>query len=396
MPPPVAPSAGHAGHVDEPAADVQRLAGPLGRFGLALLAREAIANPTGNIVLSPLSVSDALSMVLNGAVGTTATQMQETLGLKGMDLKRADQAWADLITYLDKKKDAQIRVANSLWLKQGYPFLPSFLATDRDYFSAADKPLPADPSEAVKEINAWVDERTGGRIPKLLSQLDPGTVSVLVNTIYVKAGWIVPHLFAKANTRSQPFTLADGIKTDVPMMHGKFAAEVTETPQYVAVPIPANGDVNVTVVVPKGKQTPESIVPLLEKRGLGSFEEHGHDAIVSLALPRFEARFGDDLAQALQGLGMTQAFSPQADFSGMSQSTPLAIGAVVHQALLDVNEKGVEAAAGTAVITVTGMPPTKSIAVRADRPFVVVLSVGSYPQVPLFVAIERDPRDTTD
>ena len=75
-------------------------------------------------------------MTLNGARGTTATEMQHALGLDGIDLQHADQAWADLIAYLDQKKDAQIRVANSLWLKQGYPFLPAFLATDRDYFAA--------------------------------------------------------------------------------------------------------------------------------------------------------------------------------------------------------------------------------------------------------------------
>jgi serpin B len=155
--------------------------------------------------------------------------------------------------------------------------------------------------------------------------------------------------------------------------------------------------VNVTVVVPKGDQTPESVVSLLEKRGLGSLEEHLTYANVQLALPRFEARFGDSLTQALQGLGMTRAFSKdQADFSGMATAKPLWISDVVHEAVLDVNEKGVEAAAGTAVIMAGAGPPTKSITIRADRPFVVVLSVGTYPQVPLFVAIERDPRDTGD
>jgi len=223
------------------------------------------------------------------------------------------------------------------------------------------------------------------------------TVSVLVNTIYVKAGWVSPHLFDKADTRLEPFTLADGTKADVEMMHGQFATQVAETPEYDAVPIPANGEVNVTVVVPKGDQTPESIVPLLEKRDLGSFQKHTTYANVQLALPRFTARFGDNLTQALQGLGVTKAFSPdQADFSGMATPKPLWIGEVVHQAVLDVNEEGVEAAAGTAVLMAGAGPPTNSITIRADRPFVVVLSVGVYPQVPLFVAIERDPRDTGD
>ena len=395
VPPPTTPSAGTTDSSGEPANDIRRLVDPLGHFGLALLASEATAHPTGNIVLSPASISDALTMTLNGARGTTATEMQHALGLDGIDLQSADQAWADLITYVGQKKDAQIRVANSLWLKQGYPFLPAFLQTDHDYFAADATPLPANLEQAVKTINAWVDERTGGRIPALLDQLDPSTKAVVVNTIYVKAGWFSPRQFDKTDTRSEPFTLPDGTQADVPMMHGQFAAEVAQTPEYDAVPIPANGQVDVTVVVPKGDQTPESVVPLLEKRGLDSLEEHVTYANVQLALPRFKARFSDSLGPALQGLGMTRAFSPdQADFSGMAAAKPLWIGEVVHEAVLDVNEKGMEAAAGTAVIMATGAGPTKSITIRADRPFVVVLSVGDYQPLPLFVAIERDPRDT--
>ena len=84
------------------------------------------------------------------------------------------------------------------------------------------------------------------------------------------------HQFDKADTRSESFTLPDGSKADVPMMHGQLAAQVTQTPQYDAVPIPANGQVNVTVVVPTGDQTPESIVPLLEERDLGSLGDQTH------------------------------------------------------------------------------------------------------------------------
>jgi len=390
--PPAAPVKGERGPYGEPSRKVDALARPLGRFALALLAREAEAHPDGNVVLSPASVHDALTMTCNGAGGQTAAEMQRALGLDALGLQPADQAWADLITYLHGKKDAQIRVANSLWLRDGVSFSPSFLQTDRDYFAADASSLPPDMAQAVEAINRWIEQRTGGRITQLLTELDPRTVAVLVNTVYVKAGWI-DELFDKAATRPEPFTLPDGAKVNVPMMHGRFYGHVVSTPEYDAVPVPANGSVDVTVVVPKGDQTPESVVELLGQRGLESLREGGRYLQVDLALPRFEARFHDSLKPALQEMGMTQAFSQdQADFSGLADVKPLWVDDVVHEAVLEVNEEGVEAAGGTAVVLVGALPMPKTLSIRADRPFVVVLSVGSYTHLPLFVAIVRDPR----
>ena len=116
---------------------------------------------------------------------------------------------------------------------------------------------------------------------------------MLVNTIYVKAGWAPSQQFAKAETRSEFFTLPDGSKTDVPMMQGQLAAHITQTPQYVAVPIPANGQVNLTVVVPTGDQTPGVDRAPAWRSALSSLGDQTIYANVSLALPRFEARFGD-------------------------------------------------------------------------------------------------------
>jgi serpin B len=177
------------------------------------------------------------------------------------------------------------------------------------------------------------------------------------------------------------------------MMHGHFDGDVASTPEYDAVPVPANGLVDVMVVVPKGDETPESVVALLEKRGLDSLRENCRPRQVDLSLPRFKARFHDSLKSALKGMGMVQAFSPeQADFRGVADVRPLWVDDVVHEAVLDVNEEGVEAAGGTAVILLGAPPATKTMSIRADRPLVVLLTVGSYPNLPLFAAVVRDPR----
>jgi serine protease inhibitor len=250
--------------------------------------------------------------------------------------------------------------------------------------------MPDRPDAAAKQINDWVDERTGGRIKQLVRPIGPQVVLVLVNATYVKAGW---DYFKTVDTRPGTFTLAGGKRVQVPMMHGQIGSDVTQTAAYIALPLMANGLVTVTVVVPKEGQTPESILPLLAHGGLAALDAnmHSQPAIVDLALPRLHASFTDsDLGTALQELGISRAFSAQAQFGGIT-SSPLWISKVVHEATLDLNEQGVEAAAGTAVEMATGALPTKHLIVRVDRPFIVVLSEGES-GAPLFMAIVRDPR----
>lgn len=361
------------------------------RFGLELLEQEAQANPEGNIVISPLSIHDALTMTLNGARGQTATQMRTALCLDELELEQANQAWADLITRLHRKKDAEIGIANSLWLRSGIEFEPAFLETNRDYFAADAATLSDDPEDGAEEINRWVDERTAGRIQELVGPIDPSVVLVLINTVYVKAGW---ELFEEADTSDEPFTLPDGEQVDVPTMHAEIGADVTETDAYLALPLTANGLVTLNVVVPKEDRTPESLLPLLADGGLDALSTNmeSEPYVVDLSLPRFRARFKDQaMGAALQDLGMSRAFSPdEAQFGGIAPG-PLWIAQVVHEALLDVNEEGIEAAAGTAVEMATGYGPTEHLTVRIDRPFLVVLS-DLDTDTPLFMAIVRDPR----
>ena len=140
-------------------ADASVLAAPLDRFGLELLAREARGG-VGNVVVSPLSVHDVLSMILSGARGRTAAQMRSTLGLGSLPLSTVNQAWADLIASAQAGPKPSVQIANSLWLKDGVPFSPTFLATNRDYFAAAPQTLPGDPAAAADAVNGWVKQRT--------------------------------------------------------------------------------------------------------------------------------------------------------------------------------------------------------------------------------------------
>jgi serpin B len=368
-----------------------RLAEPLWAFGFDLLTRQA-AKTGGNVVVSPVSLSAALAMTLNGARGNTAAQMRQALRLESLDPQLANQAWADLIADSNATRRAQVRIADSLWLRNGMPFLPGFTRADSDYFAAETRNLPADLTQAPAAINDWISGKTGGRIKDLISKVPDTTALVLVNTVYAKVGW---DCFDKKLTAPGPFTLGNGTTVQAPMMHGSADAEIALTNEYTAVPVQTHGELTFWVIVPKGIQTPEKVAALLSQRGLGSLSQHMTYAIADLTVPRFRIEYtSQTLTDDLKAMGMPMAFSPAtADFSGMTdpaKTGPLYIGNVLQKAMIDVSETGVEAAAASAVMMANGMPPSKHIAVTADRPFLFVLA-GEYTEAPLFMALVRDP-----
>jgi serine protease inhibitor len=375
-------------------ADSRALAAPLWAFGFDLLARQA-AKTGGNVVVSPVSLSAALAMTLNGARGATATQMRQVLRFESLDPQATIQAWANLIADSNATRRAQVRIADSLWLRDGVPYIPAFLAANRDYFAADTRNLPADLTQAPAVINDWISGKTGGRIKDLISKVPDNTALVLVNTVYTKVAW---SYFDKHWTEPQPFTLANGTKVQVPMMRGVLDARVADTTEYVAVPVQTNGELTFWVIVPKGTQTPESVVALLRDRGVGSLSTHAPSTSVDLRMPRFRIEFtSQNLPDDLAAMGMPDAFSPDtADFSGMADlsklGVPIFIGNVLQKAMIDVKETGIEAAAASAVLMdVGGAPMVPRYTVRADRPFLVVLT-GSNTNAPLFMALVRDPR----
>lgn len=377
-------------------ADAGLLAAPLDRFGLDLLAREAHDNPGGNVVISPLSIGGVLAMIMNGAQGRTAAEMRRTLGLEGLSLPATDQAWADLIAAAQAGRRPAVQIADSLWLRSGVAFAPDFLAAGRDYFAAATLPLPTDPGKAADAVNGWVDTRTAGLIKQVVQPGDfsDATILTVVNTIHVKAAWATP--FDAGQTASRPFTLGGGTVVQVATMSGPVTAPVTQTSAYDAVALATRGPVTAWVVVPRAGQTPESLVALLAARGLDSLYGAARPASIMLELPRLHTTFSEpDLKTQLQAMGMVSAFSPQtAELQGIvAPGTPgrVYIERVVHKAVLNVAEGGVEAAAATAGIVGLSAAPYAPLTISADHPYLLLLT-DKRTAAPLFLALVRDPR----
>jgi serpin B len=347
----------------------------------------------GNLVFSPASIATALRLMLLGARGGTAAQIAAALHLARPDdavpgLRAASDLLRDLAA-----GDLTLRAPNTMWVQSGLVLEPGFTAAlagaaavalrDADFRRAAD--------QARQEINQFIAEQTEGKISDLLGPgvIDAGTTLVLASAVYLKAAWA--HPFPAGATRDAPFHPGPGTQVTVPTMRVRARLRYAHGHGYQAVELPyAGARLGMVIVLPDGAPGP---VPGEPARDLAGLLAGLAPRQVSLALPRFRVASGFALRPVLAGLGMPQAFSADADFSGVTTAQRLRISEVVHKAYIDVDEQGTEAAAATAVVMTAaarfqgGDPPVEVI---ADRPFLFAVT-DSATGLPLFLGRVTDP-----
>lgn len=400
-PAPLAPPA-----VAPPATDVAKLADATVSLADELLARvDPGLTKDANVVYAPASISAALAMTYAGARGPTAVEIAKTLHFDALGEEKLHLAWNQLLASWSARSqkseksengengekgpdEPRLEVANRLFGQKDYAFLPSFVALTRDRYGAPIEPVDyRGATEGARlRINQWVSDQTAKSIPSLLA---PGTLSpssrlALVNAVHLKGAWAQP--FIPESTRSEPFESVPGAKVDVPTMHGLIDTRFVDgkDAQIVALPFHSAGalDLEVDVVLPRAGAKPSV------REWAKSIDAAGW-AEVSLSLPRFRIGSSFELSSTLAAMGMPSAFGAGADFSGMTGTKDLFVTAVVHQAVLDVNESGAEASAATAVVmTEKGMPAY--VPMRVDRPFFVMIRDHKSGAV-LFVAHVRNP-----
>jgi serpin B len=345
-------------------------------FGLDLMR----VHGPGNVVLSPDSVATALAMVGTGAGGPTATQIARAMNLSSPRAFTAlgsmqGTILAEQLAAASGNSEAPtLNIADALFLQQGFPLEPAFLSTLQQRFGAAPQSVDFehDPAAATQAINTWVSEHTQGIIPEILAEpLPEATRLALANAIYLKAAWLDP--FKAHDTAPAPF---HGLSTQtVQFMHETDELRYGHGAGYAAVELPyAASTLSLAILLPVG-------------RSVGALE-HGLTAVrlasilrglsrtsVSVSLPRFHLKSNTELEGSLEALGMTDAFGPAANFSGIEASEPLQIGQVVHAADFRVDEQGTIAAAATLI----GVEPSSleaaphSVRFDADHPFLFFL-----------------------
>ncbi|WP_158716245.1 serpin family protein [Blastococcus sp. Marseille-P5729] len=343
-------------------------------FGLRMLAA-ALEEGKPNAVVSPLSISQCLALVAQGAADQTLDEMAAMLGSGSAEELRSG-ANAD-ITAIAALKQATFEMANTSFTDESFEVHDEYAATVKQYFGVAPHTADfTDPETARTQINGWVAERTHDKIPELIGQgqITTDTRSVLVNALYMKARW--SEQFDPDDTTTGDFTTEDGQTIDAKLMHSRRNVSVAQEPDgsiIFALPYEDESLQAVFVLPPEGAPLADVIDALASQpAGTPMLPEAAAMTDAELTVPRFEMRLPIDLKPALQSAGMLRAFEPeQADFSALSDQ-PTYLGFVQHEAWLKVGEKGTEGAAATAAGGEAGAAPGPSdepLEIRLDRPF---------------------------
>lgn len=341
--------------------------------GFSFEMYQKIKDDGENVFFSPYSITTALGMAYEGARGQTASEMAQVLNLPTDNQTRWDQMWSYQGYFNQNSNSYDLSTANAYWLTQNADLMEAYRTAIESYYLAHGEELDfaGDPDGSAKTINDWVEQQTNGKIKGLLSpgDIDPLTYLILTNAIYFKADW--KYKFDSGDTEELPFNKSNGEKIQVEMMQ----IEDKETDfnyswnqEAALLKLPYKDDaLAMYILLPK-----ENDISSIEAKLNGSYYQELKNNLssgrINIYLPKFKFEQKYNLENILSDMGMPTAFTDNADFSGITESTQLKIDKVTHQSFVEVNEKGTEAAAATAV----SFMPTSigSVNFNANHPFI--------------------------
>jgi len=342
----------------------------------------------GNPLLSPASVLCALGMVLNGAEGNTRAQMERVLGMSGDSLNAFIGPW---LSGLASEEGSPLRMANGIW----YADMPdlhiseSFLHRNLEYYGAALEECAFD-SQTLEQINGFVYRNTDGMIEKILDAIPADAVMYLVNALAFDAEWAEP--YREDQIRSGLFFAENGTEEDAEYLFSDEHAWLEDANTTGFLKYYKGGRYAFAALLPAEGLTLESYIAALNGEKLAALITCAQDVLVKTKTPKYECSYSAQLAEALQELGMTDAFSGGlADFSSLGtcdNGDNLYISRVIHKTRLILDENGTKAGAATAVeinrTTSVMEPPAPPKEVFLDRPFVYLL-LDCETNIPLFI-----------
>lgn len=322
-----------------------------------------------NVFISPFSISTALAMTYNGAEGETLEEMEEVLNFSGIPRNIVNVSYKSLLDYLVRDdKEVKTLVSNSIWYRQGEEIREEYLNTIEDYYKAYIKDLDFDKPEAVDTINDWIDDSTKGMIPGMLQPPIPRDVLMyLINAVYFKGEWTTQ--FKEEDTRDSTFIQYDKTEVSVPMMWMNDTIHYYKGDNYKSVKLPyGDGKVSMYIVLP---DEGEDINNHIETFNLKQYNEIKNNLKetedLNLMIPKFKMEYGiKDITKELRALGMDTIFDERADLSSIRED--IYVSSVLHQAVIEVNEQGSEAA-GVTVVEVRTTSIREPVTFIADRPF---------------------------
>lgn len=341
-------------------------------LGLELMRLMSREDGNRNLMISPVSLGIALSVLNNGAEGATREQAEKLINSRGVALEDLNSRYRDLISGFYSRKDIDICLASSLWVNREYPVREGFIETAKTWYDADVFSLDPKSPSAAKQINGWISKRTKGLITNAVGDLHPDTVVFLVSSLYFKGAWVNP--FDEKLTRQESFMLDSGERITVDMMNGQFTVPYYASRDLKAIKLNYKGGASMVFI------RPESDVDDLVERltfdvlteitgGMSPFRTY-------LKIPRLDFRSRDEMNGYFMNLGMTDAFDDRlADFSRMTESADVVISRIIHECRIELDESGTEAAAvtGVEVVPTSMAEPPQPMDFYLDKPFVFAL-----------------------
>ena len=349
-------------------------------LGMKMFSKLAAGETGRNMMISPLSISIAMAMSTNGATDENLEEMKEVLGFGEMELGNVNEQFKHLIASLvAADKNLALEIANSVWMREDFSLdvKAAFTEVLKEFYDAE----VFTEGFTAENINAWVSEKTNGKIEEIVKEISANTVMYLINAIYFKAAWSTA--FNEENTREDVFTLSDGTETKADFMSFSEAEEAPEFFSFSSDWGDSDGYAVVRIPYGRGVFAFYGIVPNYDNKTniddfIAKIAEKGFDHYISeltekefpLELPKFKFEYSKSLVEIFKELGMEKAFV-EGGFHNIAEAPhdPF-ISDILHKTFIEVNEAGTEAAAVTAVEYGEKATPG---GFYANRPFVFVI-----------------------
>lgn len=346
------------------------------KFAFELYHQLSARDNTGNLTFSPFSISTVMAMVYAGAKYKTADEIAQTFNFD--DNRYFHSQYSQMLEQMKLASEELITLdmANGMWGQQDYSFEESYLKLIRRNYNSevrsANFTDVAQREKARSDVNNWVESKTNKKIMDLLDQgaIDASTRLILVNAIYFMADWQKP--FDTINTQKGDFFLSAETKVSAGMMSQIDWFNYYEDEYIKALELPyTRYRASMIIFLPKERNGITSLEKMLDYEYYQSVLSALNSHRVEVTFPKFKTNYKDELSKTLISMGMPLAFSPSADFSGITTTPGLYISAVIHQAYISVDEQGTEAAAATAVaMKGSALPPKINKSFIADHPFI--------------------------
>lgn len=362
------------------------------QFTIDLYKRLAKEKEGQNLIFSSYSLSSALAMTRIGAMENTAKQMDQALSFyqKSPVLHAAFEYLNNQLVGSAEHKGITLHIANSLWKQTGFDVSANFVKSLKDYYKAEvhETNFMQDPEASRVQVNQWFADKTQQIIKELFKKrtLQKTTRFILGNAIYFKGNW--EYVFDKKQTKPFEFEITPEKYVSVPMMflgnrHGgplktKFGfVEVEDVVDMVELPY-AGKEFSMLVLVPAYRTTIQDLEKKLTAETLTVWiDKLRPTKLQFISIPKFKVGLGFEAQESLKKMGMVDAFTKKADFSGLEKQIKgqpkqrrIKLDKVIHKAFFEVTEEGSVAAAASAVQGIRKLSSMGPPAILADRPFI--------------------------